>query len=84
VRHLLDPVGAPSGSEVLVESLQQHGGERVSTLPGNFSDHPHTLLALDLEGEPLSIDHGFPCRLIAPDRPGVLQTKWVSRLEVTS
>jgi DMSO/TMAO reductase YedYZ molybdopterin-dependent catalytic subunit len=84
VRHLLDLVGAPSGSEVLVESLQQHGGERVSTLPGNFSDHPHTLLALDLEGEPLSIDHGFPCRLIAPDRPGVLQTKWVGRLEVTS
>jgi hypothetical protein len=83
VRDLLDRVGAPRGSEVLVESLQQHGGERVSTLPGNFSDHPHTLLALELEGEPLSLDHGFPCRLIAPDRPGVLQTKWVGRLEVS-
>jgi hypothetical protein len=67
---------------VLVQSLQEHGGERVSTLAGNFSDHPHTLLALRLEGEPLSLDHGFPCRLIAPDRPGVLQTKWVGRLEV--
>ena len=84
VRDLLDLVGAPAGSEVLVESLQQHGGERVSVLAGNFSDHPHTLLALDLAGEPLSLDHGFPCRLIAPDRPGVLQTKWVGRLEVTS
>jgi hypothetical protein len=84
VRDLLDRVGAPAGSEVLVESLQQHGGERVSTLAGNFSDHPHTLLALELEGEPLSLDHGFPCRLIAPDRPGVLQTKWVGRLEVTT
>jgi hypothetical protein len=83
VRALLDRVGAPAGSEVLVESLQKSGGERVSTLAGNFSDHPHTLLALDLEGQPLSLDHGFPCRLIAPDRPGVLQTKWVSRLEVT-
>jgi len=84
VRALLDLVGAPGGSEVLVESLQEHGGERVSTLAGNFSDDPHTLLALDLEGEPLSLDHGFPCRLIAPDRPGVLQTKWVGRLEVTT
>ena len=84
VRDLLDLVGAPAGSEVLVESLQQHGGERVSTLAGNFSDHPHTLLALELSGEPLSLDHGFPCRLIAPDRPGVLQTKWVGRLEVSS
>jgi DMSO/TMAO reductase YedYZ molybdopterin-dependent catalytic subunit len=82
VRDLLDKVGAPPGSVVRVESLQQHGGERVSTLAGNFSDHPHTLLALSLEGEPLSLDHGFPCRLIAPDRPGVLQTKWVARLEV--
>jgi hypothetical protein len=84
VRDLLDRVGAPGGSEVLVDSLQQHGGERASTLAGNFSDHPHTLLALDLEGQPLSLDHGFPCRLIAPDRPGVLQTKWVARLEVTT
>jgi hypothetical protein len=84
VRDLLDLVGAPAGSVVLVESLQQHGGERVSMLAGNFSDHPHTLLALDLAGEPLSLDHGFPCRLIAPDRPGVLQTKWVGRLEVST
>ena len=84
VRDLLDRVGAPGGSVVRVESLQEHGGERVSTLAGNFSDHPHTLLALELDGEPLSLDHGFPCRLIAPDRPGVLQTKWVGRLEVES
>jgi DMSO/TMAO reductase YedYZ molybdopterin-dependent catalytic subunit len=84
VRSLLDLVGAPAGSEVLVESLQEHGGERTSVLAGNFSDHPHTLLALDLAGEPLSLDHGFPCRLIAPDRPGVLQTKWVGRLEVST
>jgi hypothetical protein len=82
VRRLLDLVEAPAGCTVLVESLQVHGGERVSTLAGNFSDHPRTLLALDLAGEPLSLDHGFPCRLMAPDRPGVLQTKWVSRLEV--
>jgi DMSO/TMAO reductase YedYZ molybdopterin-dependent catalytic subunit len=40
------------------------------------------LVALELAGETLSIDHGFPCRLIAPDRPGVLQTKWLDSLEV--
>ena len=51
----------PRGATVLVESLQEHGGERVSTLAGNFSDHPHTLVALELDGEPLSLDHGFPC-----------------------
>jgi DMSO/TMAO reductase YedYZ molybdopterin-dependent catalytic subunit len=45
---------------------------------------PQALLALTLAGEPLSLDHGFPCRIIAPNRPGALQTKWVNRLEVQS
>ena len=53
-----------------------------TVLPANFADDDRTLLALALDGEPLAIDHGYPCRLIAPNRPGVLQTKWVSRLEV--
>jgi Oxidoreductase molybdopterin binding domain len=41
-----------------------------------------TLVALELDGQVLDIDHGFPARMIAPARPGVLQTKWLSRLEV--
>jgi DMSO/TMAO reductase YedYZ molybdopterin-dependent catalytic subunit len=51
-------------------------------LQGNFADDDRTLVALALHGEPLDRDHGEPARLIAPDRPGVLQTKWLSRLEV--
>jgi hypothetical protein len=82
VRELLDLVDAPAGSDVRVESLQPRGGWRVTTLQGNFSDDPLTLLALRLYGETLAIDHGYPARLIAPNRPGVLQTKWVSRLDV--
>jgi DMSO/TMAO reductase YedYZ molybdopterin-dependent catalytic subunit len=53
-------------------------------LPAAFVGDPRTLLALDLAGEPLSLDHGFPCRVIAPNRPGVLQTKWGASLEVTT
>jgi DMSO/TMAO reductase YedYZ molybdopterin-dependent catalytic subunit len=41
-----------------------------------------TLLALRVGGEQLHLDHGFPVRLIAPNRPGVLQTKWVSKVVV--
>lgn len=81
---LLRAVGAPTGRDVDVTSLQQSGAFRRTTLPANFADDERTLLVLDLAGEPLSLDHGFPCRLIAPNRPGVLQTKWVSRLEVTA
>ena len=82
VRDLLDRVGAPDGSDVTVTSLQRSGPFRVTTLPANFADDRRTLVALELGGQPLSIDHGFPCRLIAPDRPGVLQTKWLESLEV--
>jgi DMSO/TMAO reductase YedYZ molybdopterin-dependent catalytic subunit len=41
-----------------------------------------TLLATHLDGRPLSPDHGYPLRLIGPDRPGVNQTKWVTRVVV--
>lgn len=79
---VLRAAGAAPGRDVAVTSLQQAGAFRRTTLPANFADDRRTLLALDLAGEPLALDHGFPCRLIAPNRPGVLQTKWLSRLEV--
>jgi DMSO/TMAO reductase YedYZ molybdopterin-dependent catalytic subunit len=82
LRDLLDLVGAPAGSDVRVTSLQEHGPFRWSEVPGNLADDPETLVALRLHGERLAIDHGYPCRLIAPNRPGVLQTKWLARLEV--
>ena len=37
----------------------------------------HALLATHLNGGRLDIDHGYPLRLIAPDRAGVLNTKWL-------
>jgi hypothetical protein len=82
VRDLLDLVDAPTGRDVDVYSLQPSGPYRHTVLQGNFADHDRTLVALALHGEPLDRDHGEPARLIAPDRPGVLQTKWLSRLEV--
>jgi hypothetical protein len=82
VRDLLDRVGAPRGRDVRVVSLQERGAFAVTRLPSQFADDPRTLLATGLAGEPLALDHGYPCRIIAPNRPGVLQTKWVTRLEV--
>jgi DMSO/TMAO reductase YedYZ molybdopterin-dependent catalytic subunit len=82
VRDLVALVAAPPGAAVLVRSLQPRGAYRESRLPGSVARDPLTLLALGLGGKPLSLDHGYPCRVIAPNRPGVLQTKWVSHLEV--
>ena len=67
-----------------VRSLQTRGAFSASELPADFAADPRTLLALQLNGETLNLDHGFPCRIIAPNRPGVLQTKWVTSLEVTA
>jgi len=82
MRDVLALVDAPDGVDLVASSLQESGPFRVTTLPSQFVDDPVTLVALELNGEPLSIDHGFPCRLIAPNRPGVLQTKWLAKLEV--
>jgi DMSO/TMAO reductase YedYZ molybdopterin-dependent catalytic subunit len=82
VRDLLERVGAPEHARVRVVSLESRGGYRTSEMGPEHARDPLTLLALRLNGEELDPDHGYPARLIAPDRPGVLQTKWVGRLEV--
>ena len=82
VRDLLKMAGAEPDRTVLLESLEPNGAYRTSTLnPGQAADRD-TLLATHLDGEALALDHGFPCRLIAPNRPGVLQTKWVTKVTV--
>lgn len=82
VGELLAAVGAPTDRPVRVGSLEPAGLYASSTLPAAHVADPLTLLALRVNGEVLDPDHGFPCRIIAPSRPGVLQTKWVTRLEV--
>ncbi|MFF5228965.1 molybdopterin-dependent oxidoreductase [Dactylosporangium sp. NPDC000521] len=83
VADLLRLVGADElDLPVTVESLQRDGGYRTSTLDPGPARDPLTLLALRIGGAPLHPDHGYPCRLIAPNRPGVLQTKWVGAITV--
>jgi hypothetical protein len=40
------------------------------------------LLATHLDEEPLSHEHGFPLRLVAPGRRGFEWVKWITRIEV--
>lgn len=77
---LAELVGA-RGRDWLVHSFAV-GAYRSTVLERAYAEDPLTLVALELNGEVLHIDHGYPARLISPARPGVLQTKWLQSLEV--
>jgi hypothetical protein len=80
---LLDVIqraGGDRGSRVRVVSLQRGGAFRSSVVDGGQVEH--AILATHLNGHRLTPDHGYPVRLIAPDRAGVLNTKWLTTVEV--
>lgn len=81
---LLEAAGVERGSGVTVDvrSLERDGLYGQSVLAGDQVWADDTLLALTLDGDDLHVDHGYPVRLIARNRPGVLQTKWVRELAV--
>ncbi len=75
-----DALGGDGLPGVFVESLQRHGSFReVALSPAQVRD-PRSLLALRVGGRDLSLDHGYPARVIVPAAPGVHNTKWVARL----
>ena len=81
---LVATVGGSPDSDVRMFSLEPPGPYSRTTLPARHARDAQTLIALRLNGEVLNLDHGYPCRLIAPSRPGVLQTKWLARIEVVA
>ncbi|MCP1502890.1 DMSO/TMAO reductase YedYZ molybdopterin-dependent catalytic subunit [Curtobacterium herbarum] len=82
MRDLLAAVQVDPDVHVRVTSLERHGGYRIMEMGPEYTADPTTLIALELNGEKLDLEHGFPARIIAPGRPGVLQTKWIERIEV--
>ena len=59
-------------------------GFTASTPIGALTDDRAALLAVGMNGEPLTPIHGFPARLVVPGLYGfVSATKWVTELEVT-
>ena len=82
MRDLLAAVQVDPHVHVRVTSLERHGGYRIMEMGPEYTADPTTLIALELNGEKLDLEHGFPARIIAPGRPGVLQTKWIERIEV--
>jgi len=46
--------------------------------------HPQTLLAYEMNGAPLTLEHGAPLRLASPTKYGIKQIKRIGRIEFTA
>jgi hypothetical protein len=81
LRDLVAQAGGSADDDLRLISLEQRGGFKQTEMGREYVRDPLTLVALELNGEILDLEHGYPARMIAPGRPGVLQTKWLSRIE---
>ncbi|GAB2961195.1 molybdopterin-dependent oxidoreductase [Nonomuraea fastidiosa] len=72
---------APGTVGVTATSVQRVGYFGAASLNARQVADPRSLLALRVNGADLSLDHGFPARIMAPNLPGVHTTKWVHRLD---
>ena len=55
----------------------------IRSIPMEKAMHPDTLLAYEMNGEPIPIPHGYPLRLIVPGWTGNNCVKWVTHLTLT-
>lgn len=86
LRDLAALAGVPDPANAFVQSVETAGAFARATLQANQVLDPDSLLALRV-GNPgaetvdLSLDHGFPARVIVPALPGVHNTKWVASID---
>jgi DMSO/TMAO reductase YedYZ molybdopterin-dependent catalytic subunit len=81
LRDLAALAGLPEPASAHVRSFEQGGAFAAANLTSGQVLDPDSLLALRVNGVPLSLEHGAPARIIAPALPGVHCTKWVSSIE---
>lgn len=82
LRDLVRMAGVSSVDSAVVTSLEKRGAFSRAVLNRGQLMNGDSLLALKVNGADLSMNHGFPARVIVPALPGVHNTKWVSRIEV--
>jgi DMSO/TMAO reductase YedYZ molybdopterin-dependent catalytic subunit len=80
LRDLRELAGASEHAILEVHSLQPSGPyTHTAYSPAQVDDH-RSLVALCVNGVDLSLDHGYPARIIIPALPGVHATKWLASM----
>jgi DMSO/TMAO reductase YedYZ molybdopterin-dependent catalytic subunit len=80
IRDLAALVGVRGAFTAKTRSIASNGVFDHATLASEQTDDDRTLLALKVNGDDLSLDHGFPARVIGPAIPGVHCTKWAGEM----
>ena len=80
LRDLAAMAGVPQPASAVVSSAEVGPFARAQLTSGQVLA-PDSLLAVQVNGMPLSRDHGYPARVIVPALPGVHNTKWVVGIE---
>ena len=79
--------GADQGEEVVRQATPleyKFTADFARSMPVADAMSPVNMLCYEMNGESLSADHGFPCRLIAPGWFGIANVKWLTRIEVVN
>lgn len=81
LRDLADMARVEDLTSARVDSFERFGAFRSVQFTAAQMRHPDSLLALKVNGVDLSLDHGYPARIMMPAIPGVHATKWVSSID---
>jgi DMSO/TMAO reductase YedYZ molybdopterin-dependent catalytic subunit len=83
---VLKKVGVkPSGKYVALDGADKPVGKMpdfVRNVPIEKALHPDTVLAYEMNGEPLPPLHGFPLRAVVPGWEGAYAVKWLTRVQL--
>jgi DMSO/TMAO reductase YedYZ molybdopterin-dependent catalytic subunit len=72
-----------AGPKPDVVQIVFHGADAYSDdISLELAMRPITLLAYEMNGEPLPMRHGFPLRVIVPGMVGEKSIKWITRIEL--
>jgi DMSO/TMAO reductase YedYZ molybdopterin-dependent catalytic subunit len=80
LRDLAAVAGVSRPATVTSVSIEQNGVYGEASLGHEQVSDERSLLALRVNGRDLTLDHGYPARVISPAVPGVHCTKWVRRM----
>ena len=80
LQHILDLAGPKRSARALRFVSSEHPYEDSLTIEQALL--PDVMLALDLDGSPLSRPHGAPLRIVIPEMYGYKGVKWLERIEV--